>query len=185
MKSSIGIALFFVSFLLNQYKVEAACTVPAVPANGQIDGTAAASVAAAVVVTLTCNNAIAVTGEAAITCQADDSWSPAAFGTCTSACAALTAPADGTVSDTAVATGTTVTVACNEGFTLTGTASLTCTDGAWSAAVGTCGSSSETTTEAESDETTDSAEDSGSINPALNKLIIMNVIIAILGFMYI
>lgn len=54
-------------------------------------------------------------------------------------CAALAAPDNGSLSTTALTTGTIVTVTCNPGYTLKGDASLLCQDnGMWDKGVGIC-----------------------------------------------
>ncbi|XP_066265898.1 P-selectin-like [Branchiostoma lanceolatum] len=92
------------------------------------------------VVQFTCDAGYGLVGAASIQCQGDGAWS-GSVPTCTlDHCPALRAPTDGTMSMTGSYSYQDVAeFTCNQGYTLVGSATLTCQDhGSWSAAAPTC-----------------------------------------------
>lgn len=53
-------------------------------------------------------------------------------------CARLPRPKNGILSSTVVKHGSSVTVSCNSGYTLSGERILVCSSGSWSGRIGTC-----------------------------------------------
>ncbi|XP_077994575.1 uncharacterized protein LOC144448269 isoform X2 [Glandiceps talaboti] len=113
-------------------------------------------------------------GDASRTCT-DGVWSgtmPTGCGSASSStnCPVLTAPTNGSLSSTAVTSGTKVMVTCDSGFKRCGDAEITCmTDKKWSGEVATC-------TDGECN------GDSGAI-PALNKFLAWNMVIVVLALL--
>ncbi|XP_077985691.1 uncharacterized protein LOC144440242 [Glandiceps talaboti] len=130
-----------------------------------------AAVVTGTTVELTCTEG---TADPSSTTCTNGEWS-AELGNCTCPnCPALTAPTCGALSTDAVTPGTTVKLNCTGGCsTVTGEESTTCTNGVWSPTLGTC------------DSTADGPGEDGGAIPTLNKLLIMNVIVVMLGFIYI
>jgi hypothetical protein len=89
--------------------------------------------------TYACGAGYDIAGAATRTCQANGSWSGMA-PTCTiKNCGALTAPANGAVSDPTTTYGATATYSCDAGYAASGGVNRTCqADGTWSGTVAAC-----------------------------------------------
>jgi CUB/sushi domain-containing protein len=79
-------------------------------------------------VAFSCAQGYALTGAASTTCGVDGLWSPAALPTCSAMQCALTLspPIEGSVSVTSGVVGDVAQFSCSQGFTLSGSAALTC-----------------------------------------------------------
>ena len=84
--------------------------------------------------TYTCNSGYVLTGTAASTCRADQSWSNPPPSCEPIDCGSLTNPVNGRVSLVeGTSFGDTAAYSCREGYSLSGTASRSCgADGQWS-----------------------------------------------------
>ncbi|XP_035690033.1 CUB and sushi domain-containing protein 3-like [Branchiostoma floridae] len=110
------------------------CPVLTPPTNGAVSG----SNSLGDVATFTCNSGYNLVGGSTRTCQTDLTWSGSS-PTCTAVqCPALTAPTNGGVSG-GNSYGSMATFTCDAGYSLSGSATLTCqADTTWSAASPTC-----------------------------------------------
>ncbi|WKX92133.1 hypothetical protein Q1695_010284 [Nippostrongylus brasiliensis] len=139
------------------------CLAMAVPANGLVsyspNGTGG-SYTTGTVATLSCNLGFTISGSLSSTCSAG-TWIPAVLGTCNQGLGGLGSNSidscpnptvtngmitysTGSVFDTTRPSGTTATLSCNFGFTLTGSSTSSCFSGVWNPKIGNCTSSSST-----------------------------------------
>ncbi|VDL77146.1 unnamed protein product [Nippostrongylus brasiliensis] len=139
------------------------CLAMAVPANGLVsyspNGTGG-SYTTGTVATLSCNLGFTISGSLSSTCSAG-TWIPAVLGTCNPGLGGLGSNSidscpnptvtngmitysTGSVFDTTRPSGTSATLSCNFGFTLTGSSTSSCFSGVWNPKIGNCTSSSST-----------------------------------------
>lgn len=89
--------------------------------------------------TYACDSGYTLVGAATRTCQPDGTWSETAPTCSIKECGALKAPLNGKVTMTAASYGANAVFACDAGFTLSGSATVTCQpDGTWSAGPPMC-----------------------------------------------
>lgn len=107
------------------------------PANGSVDRTDGRT---GDVASYSCAAGYSLVGDRSRTCQPDGTWSGAAPTCMANRCTPdLVAPANGSVSHTTRRTGQSATFSCDAGYTLVGSATVTCQpDGTWSASSPTC-----------------------------------------------
>lgn len=113
------------------------CTGAVAPTHGTVSGGMATFGQS---VTYGCDPGYTLTGVVTRACQANGTFSDAAPSCTANACAPdLVAPANGSVTQTTGVTGDTAAFSCDQGYALSGSASVTClTTGAWSDAAPTC-----------------------------------------------
>ncbi|XP_077996860.1 E-selectin-like [Glandiceps talaboti] len=109
------------------------CPALTAPIDGDLSTT---DVTSGITVDITCDTRYSLSGDAQRTCT-DGTWS-GTMPTCQADCPALTAPTNGAWSSTDVTSGTTVDITCATGYSLSGDAQRTCTDGTWSGTMPTC-----------------------------------------------
>ncbi|MGC4118128.1 MAG: hypothetical protein QM765_26975 [Myxococcales bacterium] len=113
------------------------CSGATAPAHGSVS---TATAAFGATVTYSCDLGYALTGTATRTCQADGTFSGSAPTCEPTACAPdLTAPANGSVSQSHGVTGDVATYTCDSSFVLSGSSTRLCqADGTWSGTTPTC-----------------------------------------------
>ncbi|XP_078598028.1 sushi, von Willebrand factor type A, EGF and pentraxin domain-containing protein 1-like [Branchiostoma floridae x Branchiostoma japonicum] len=110
------------------------CPVLTAPTNGGVSG----GNSYGDVATFTCDSGYSLSGSATLTCQVDTTWNGASPTCAAVQCPVLTAPTNGGVSG-GNSYGDVATFTCDSGYSLSGSATLTCqADTTWDGASPTC-----------------------------------------------